>query len=383
MTQTIGRRRTRRPIRVSLPAVVLGALALGACRPVHRSAIDSSLTAEHVRRLWLSYLDSKNGHFSREAATPSPLWDSAERQRWQLYDLAGFYLPDNATYDVIAVQRASSGSGEYQIRTLFTTPNENNPLRARRIWVTSYATRVDTSWMLANALLRSTAGWRRERIGPFTYVVQPGVEFRRERAMRAATFADSAADAFEVPRLTEITYYLTRSVDDVYRIMGLETERVWGPVGGVAQPVNRQIFSGMPSVGEEYRHEIAHMVLLPLIGSTTYFVSEGVPTWLGGTTGMDLRRASRELARFLSEHRAATLDSLIGGGHPPALLYPAAGIFVDLVFRARGVAGVKSLFAAGPGTAQFRASVERLLQRSWSEISDEWRRRAIALGSTQ
>jgi len=266
---------------------------------------------------------------------------------------------------------------EYRIRSLFTTPNENNPLRARRIWVTSYATRVDTSWVLGNALPRSTARWSRERIGPFTYVVQPGVEFRRDRALRAATFADSTADAFGLPRLADITYYLTRSVDDVYRIMGLETERVWGPVGGVAQPVNRQIFSGMPSVGEEYRHEIAHMVLLPLIGSTTYFVSEGVPTWLGGTTGMDLRRASRELARFLSEHPAATLDSLIDGGHPPTLLYPAAGIFVDLVFRARGVAGVKSLFDAGPGAAQFRASVERLLQRSWREIADEWRRRAI------
>jgi len=102
----------------------------------------------------------------------------------------------------------------------------------------------------------------------------------RGRADRAAAFIDSLATAFGVPRLEHLTYYLTSSVDDVYRILGLETDKKWGPVGGLAQPVNHQLLSGIPAVGEDYRHELAHMVIMPLLMGrpTLYFISESVPT---------------------------------------------------------------------------------------------------------
>jgi hypothetical protein len=147
---------------------------------------------------------------------------------------------------------------------------------------------------------------------------------------------DSLATAFGVPRLTSFTYYLTTSSEEIYRIMGLETAIKWGPVGGVAQPTNHQLFSGNPAVGEDYRHELAHMVLLPLMGNTLYFVSEGVPTWVGGTSGMDFKAAAREFAGFLVEHPSVTLDSILDGAFPPRRFYPAPGSR-SLLIGARGL----------------------------------------------
>ena len=204
--------------------------------------------------------------------------------------------------------------------------------------------------------------------------------FDRGRAERAVAFTDSVAAAFGVPRLERLTYYLTSSEDEVYRVMGLETDIKWGPAGGVAQPTNHQLFSGMPSVGEDYRHELAHMVLLPLMGNTSYLVSEGVPTWLGGTTGLDFPTAARKLASYLAAHPAVTLDTFLTRRISPPESYAALAVFVQMVFERGGVDAVKALYDAGVGE-DFRSKMEQMFGRSWSSIVADWRERALSFAS--
>ncbi len=175
-----------------------------------------------------------------------------------------------------------------------------------------------------------------------------------------------------------LTYYLTSSSDQIYRIMGLETDIKYGPVGGLAQPTNHMLFSGMPSIGEDYRHELAHLVLRPLVGNTLYFVSEGVPTWVGGTSGMDFRTAAREFAGHLADHPSVTLDSVVDGALPPKRLYSGAAIFVSMAYAQGGVDAVKKLFASGN---DFRVSMEHLFAKSWIQIVAEWRERALSFRS--
>jgi hypothetical protein len=54
-------------------------------------------------------------------------------------------------------------------------------------------------WVLANALPRKTAAWRREEVGQITYFVEPGLVFNRQKAQRAVAFSDSLAAAFGIP----------------------------------------------------------------------------------------------------------------------------------------------------------------------------------------
>ncbi|HTH65768.1 MAG TPA: hypothetical protein VL563_13860 [Gemmatimonadales bacterium] len=287
------------------------------------------------------------------------------------------YLPDSAAPDAISID--SVAPDEYRVVTRFLEDSATSPMQAPVVRMTVFAVRDNGHWVFANALPRLTRSWRREAVRGLTYVMEPGYPFDRTRAERAAAFVDSLATAFGVPRLTSFTYYLTTSSDEIYRIMGLETDHKWGPVGGVSQPTNHQLFSGNPAVGEDYRHELAHMVLLPLMGNTLYFVSEGVPTWVGGTSGMDFKAAARQFAGFLREHPGVTLDSILDGGLPPKQLYPAAAVFVDMANDVGGVAAVKALYGSGD---DFHKSMERLFKKPWAQIVADWRTKALSFAGS-
>ena len=330
-----------------------------------------------IYRTWVRYLGSIAGHFGTGAWQPSPYWLASEQRRWHVYNLAMAYMPDSATPEVLSIDAASKD--EYRVITRFTEDSATSPMGAPVVRMTVFAVRDQGRWVFANELPRLTRSWRREAVRGLTYVMEPGYPFDRTRAERAATFVDSLATAFGVPRLTSFTYYLTTSSEEIYRIMGLETAIKWGPVGGVAQPTNHQLFSGNPAVGEDYRHELAHMVLLPLMGNTLYFVSEGVPTWVGGTSGMDFKAAAREFAGFLVEHPSVTLDSILDGAFPPRRFYPAAAVFADMANEEGGVAAVKALYDSGE---DFRKSMERLFEKPWEQIAADWRSRALSFAGT-
>jgi hypothetical protein len=332
--------------------------------------------ARAVYQTWKAYLASKEGRYSAGAMVHSPLWQDAEQRRWPVYDLAAVYLADGALPQVIAIERIGVPTGdEYRLVTRFRSggPQASADHWRTAMTVTVYAVRDGDHWLLSNALLRTTSTWHRDTVGPIAYVYAPGYPYNRTRAERAVAFTDSVAAEFNVPRLAPMTYYLTDSVDEVYQIMGLESDVKFGPVGGVAQPVNRQLFSGIPAVGEDYRHELAHLVLAPLVsGRTSYVISEGVPTWLGGTSGKDFPAAASDLGTLLVARPTVTLDSILSGQYTPAQVYAAAAVLTDLVYEHGGLTAVKALFDAGADD-QLRSELVRLLQRPWSVILIDWR----------
>lgn len=350
---------------------------------VHPWTDSTSQTPQaQIYRTWMRYLEATGGHYSRAAFTPSSYWVANEQQRWHVYALALAYLPEGAVAEVLRIEPATDSSGEYRVVTRFTSANENNAMRSRTATVTVFAVPSPTGWLLANALPRLTKTWHRDTVGPITYVYAPQYPFRRDSALRAAAFVDSLAAALGVPRPERLTYFLTSSDEQVYQIMGLETEKRWGPVGGVAQPTNYQLFSGIPALGEDYRHELTHIVILPLMsGSTTYLVSEGVPTWFGGTTGMDYRTSVRGLAGFLRDHPTVGLDSIIDGHYPPAQFYPAAAALVSMVYARGGTDALKALFDDGPTNQDVRAAIAQLFARPWDEVAAQWRQQVLGAGA--
>ncbi len=354
-------------------------LAALAARPWTDSSAQTP--QRQIYRTWMRYLDSSGRRYYGAAFRPSPYWVESEQHQWRVYAFALAYLPDSAVPEVLTIEPVPDGSGEYRLVTRFTSTNENNAMRSRTATLTVFAVPSTDGWRIANALPRLTRSWRRDTIGAITYVMAPSYSFDRARGDQAAAFIDSLAAALRVPRVDHLTYYLASSVDEVSRIMGLETPNKWGPVGGLAQPTNYQLFSGIPSLGEYYRHELTHVVILPLMGTTTYFVSEGVPTWLGGTTGMDFRAAARGLAVYLQEHPAVDLDSILTGRYPVQQFYPAGAVFVKLVYDHGGTEALKALFDCGPTVQDLRMGVERLLDRPWPSIAAEWRQLVLSFAS--
>lgn len=360
---------------------LLIAAGLGACATAPTK--ESELA---VRGVWDEYLASKNGQFAMNAGKPSPLWSASEQAQWPMYDLAGFYLPDKAIPEVLSVTPVNPAiDSAYQIVTRFwpagTAVRDSSAKPV--LTMTVYARRERRRWVLANALPYSTSTWVRETRGRITYRVAPALRFNATKAERSAAFVDSLATAFGVAAPPRLDYYVTESVDQALEILGVVVPERYGAAGGFAKPVNHQVFSGIPALGEEYRHEIAHVVLLPIIrGSvTSLLASEGVPTWVGGTGGRDFDGSVRHLDSLLRAQPQITLDKIVDDMSVSSDIRNAAGaVLAQMVHEAGGVDAARE-YLTTPGRG-IRSVLERLLKRQWPAIVEEWRRRVGRIAAT-
>jgi hypothetical protein len=351
-------------------------------QPIRSRVAVATLAPDAARayRTWEAHLSTRLGKISAAAGQPSPHWVSSEQKKWPMYNLAEFYLRDDLVPEILSITRVGDA---FRIRTALRLTAPPPPTWWSDITLTVYAVREGDAWKIANALLPNTRAWRRDTVGAITYVHARDYPFDRARAKRAVAFTDSLARAFAVPPLAPIDYYLLPDIDAVYRILGLESRIKFGAAGGLAQPVNRQLFSGIPALGEEYRHELAHLVLAPaMTPNTWYLVSEGVATWVGGTSGADFPTAARALAVTLTERPTLSLDSVLTRSYPNPITYSAGAVLVQLVFEHGGTPAVKALLDAGPGYAQMKQGLVRILQRPWAEVMRDWRQRALRYGVT-
>lgn len=359
---------------------LLLAVSLSAC-----IGAPSRASEDAVRQLWNEYLASKHGQFAANAGTPDPRWDAGEQRQWPMYDLAGFYLPDHAIPEVLSVTPVNASvDSAYAIVTRFWPQGATvrDSTAQPVLTMTVYARREGRQWRLANAVPFRTSSWVRETRGRITYRVAPALRFDETKALRAARFVDSLATAFGVQPPPRIDYYVTESVDQALDILGVVTTERFGAAGGFAKPVNFQVFSGIPALGEEYRHELAHVVLLPIIrgGSTTLLASEGVPTWLGGTAGRDFSGSVRHLASQQKAQPQLTLDRIVDDMRISADIRNAAGaVLAAMVHEAGGADAVREYLLIPE--RDIREVLERLLQRPWPAIVSDWQRRVNAMAT--
>jgi hypothetical protein len=251
--------------------------------------------------------------------------------------------------------------------------------------MTVFARREGGRWVLGNALPFLTATWVRQTRGSISYFVAPQLTFDADKAFRATTFVDSLAAAFGVAAPAHIEYYVTESVDQALRILGVEVPERFGAAGGFSKPVNGQVFSGIPQLGENYRHELAHVVLLPVLrgAETSLLASEGVPTWLGGTAGRDFRASVRHLESVMRTQPHLTLDAIVdSAGVASEIRNTAGGVLAEMLDEAGGAEAVREFLRAGGRPPTIRAALERLLQRPWSAIVADWRSSVGRLAAT-
>jgi len=361
--------------------LIAGATARVSSQPVRSRVQVAHLSRDAARAYgtWVAYLETRRGRISSAAGMPSPFWSTAEQQRWPMYNLAAYYLVDEAVPEILAIDPVGA---MFRITTAFRVTAPPPATWYTNVTLTVYAVREGDTWKLANALGPNTRTWQRTTRGPITYVFAPKYPFDRARAARAVAFTDSLARAFGVPPLAPITYYLLPDIDAVYDVLGLASSVKFGAGGGLAQPVNRQLFSGTPAVGEEYRHELAHLVLAPLLTSnSSYLASEGVPTWLGGTSGGDFPTAARALAATLLARPALSLDSVMTRRYPNPITYASGAVLAAMLFEHGGTPAVKAWLQAGPASEDTRQTLARLLQRAWPEVVRDWRVRTLRYGT--
>ena len=340
--------------------------------------VDTLGKAQHdLLVLWRSYLNERPYTYE-----PKRQWSSVEQRRWPIFDLAmpavyqsaAEYQRTRAT--VVALDAANPGdSSVFVIRTLFTSQDSASgrelPVALTRV----YAVREGGAWVLANALTRLTADWRRTVMGPITFIYPRDHRFDPVLARHAVRFADSLATVFGAPHPKGVTYYLARSPEEAFRISGVDFARPG--TTGRSFPGNYMIFSGLPAYGEFYPHELTHLTLGWLPGlPMPPVLDEGLAFWLGGSRGRSWPELRADLAVALQADSSLTLSRLLA--ERPAtdpLRSTAAGGLLQLAHERGGVSMVKRVLspAHGPTARDILRGAEDALGCTRAELEAGWR----------
>jgi len=337
----------------------------------------SSGSVAAIYHRWAAFLSSSAPRYTAPFAAPSPFWSLEDQRRWNSFAPALGFVSEGAVPFVLDIRPASAGSDSvYVVKTLFQVPATGGGLLPDAL-VRVYAVREHANWVFSNALPRTTRGWQHRTVGPFEYVYPPAHNFDVVRAHRAGLFADSLASAFGLPKISGITYYMAGSPDEMNRIIGLDWLPTLTDVGAFNSADDHLLVSGDAAQGENYRHEIVHLVLAPLAAHGIHEVlQEGVATWLGGTLGMDPTVTHRTFAVYLRAHPDITLNSILLESRDRGFR-PAGAAVCEMVYEHSGIAGLKTLFNAGRTDGALKAALEEIMNETWPEVEAAWRRAAL------
>lgn len=373
----------------AVAAVVFAARLLGQAPPAVHVALGFGVdTARSPNReifaLYHHYLEHR-----LDTIRPNPDWSPSEQQRWPVFDLVSGYVYQGFTnFTVLQLAPASGLDSTWLIRVLVSAVDSTQAVRPLALYRT-YAVREAGRWVLANALPRMTRDWPHETIGSVTFRYPPTHSFARARATETVRFADSLARAFEV-RVPEIEYYFTDDLIETLRALGLEYFPIGqDTVGGRSNAPDGQVYVGSSAAGETYRHEVAHIVLQPLVKRLhpSGLLMEGLMTWTGGSAGLGFRSLLPGFAHYMDQHPGTTLDTVFQ--HPPPregsldVGYDGAAVLCAMVFEHAGLRGIEALLGTGGDAEQVSTAAARIFGVPRQELDLQWRQWITAHASRE
>lgn len=338
--------------------------------------------AREIFALWRNYLTGR-----ADSVRARSYWSPREQAEWTVYDLlSGYVYQGFSNFTVVHLAPAVGLDSTYLIRTLVSAVDDSThavrPLALYRV----YVTRERGKWMLANPLPRLTRHWKRETVGPITFVYPPTHAFVRGSAEATGRFVDSLARAFHLPVPSRITYYFTDDLLEMFGALGLDFFPLGSDtVGGRSNTVDRLVFVGSSSAGEVYRHELAHVILQPLVGrgNTAGLVMEGLMTWTGGSAGLSYKDLLPGLKTYINAHPDLTLKSILTDPPPRVgtldVAYDTFATLCHMIYEEGGLAALRAWLNAGREPETVLSAAARLLQVPAGQLDTVWRRRLATL----
>src|SRR4051812_35597814 len=264
---------------------------------------------------------------------------------------------------ILAVTGVGAGDSLYVVKVIHasadSTRQQITPLALQRF----YAVRAPGSpfgWQLSSPLPRVTSNWAHRDAGRITFWYEPGQRQSPAKAKRAWEFADSAARLFGGSPPAHLDAYLTASMENAQRLVGLDfVPENSGPgtgYGGRSGAANI-LRLGDPRLGEAYLHEIVHAVVGPLVPARNSVFGEGVAVWLGGSEDKSLKELYPILRAYQRAHPTLSMQEVLqgagpGGNEAVLALYATRGLIVDSVYRRSGIPGLRRFAEVSGGPAE-------------------------------
>jgi hypothetical protein len=340
--------------------------------------IDTSVTeVRDIVRLTRAYLAHPDS-----TAQSRGLWSTQSRFDARYGDLAlEAYQGFPAT--IIGVTGTGAGDSVFVVKIIHGSADSSGtlrPLALQRIYVIR-APGSPFGWQLSSPLPRLTRGWVHRDFGRVTYWYGPGQTPSSLKGRRAAQFIDSVAALFGVNPPAHLDAYLTGTMDEGERLLGLDFfPENSGPgtgLGGRGGGPGILLLSN-PTLGEAYLHELVHAVIGPTVESRNSLFGEGVATWLGGSEGKSLRELYTSLHDYQQAHPNISLLQLLQGeggeGHDTVIaLYATRALIIDSIYRNSGIAGLRQFGKVSGRPADVIKALPTYIGGMNQDVSQWWR----------
>lgn len=302
------------------------------------------------------------------------LWSTSSQFDRRYGDISAGDTYQGFRATIIGIVPATNSDSVYVVKILHATADSSgrriSPLALQRL----YAVRQSGApfgFRLSAALPRLTKNWERRNRGRLTFWYAPGTKPNSRKVIDAAKFVDSVATLFQVTAPQHLDVYIAETIDEVQRATGLdfvvEASGPGGGRGGFSLP-SGIILVGDPNIGEAYFHEFVHAIIGPTLRPGNGLLSEGVPTWLGGSQ----RRTPPEMYALLKREQDADSSLTLAGvldydfeNRPAKLgsdLQRATGALIaNAVFRKRGIGGLRKF-------TQLRGDTNTLLRELAAQL---------------
>lgn len=291
---------------------------------------------------------------------------------------------------IIGVTGAAPGDSVFAVKIIYGPADSSgttmHPITLQRL----YAVRAPGSpygWQFSSPLQRLTRAWTHRDFGRITYWYAPGITPSSTKGLRASRFVDSVAKLFSVKPPSHLDAYLTATMDEGLRLIGLdfslENSGPGSGFGGRGGGAGDYLILSDPRVGEAYLHELVHSVLGPTLQSWNSLFNEGVASWLGGSGNLSPRELYTGLEAYQRSHtNISMLDVLQGGGgddHDAVVaLYGTRALIADSIYRSSGIPGLKRFAQVTGRPADLIAALPSYIAGMGTDSNLWWRSETAA-----
>jgi hypothetical protein len=286
---------------------------------------------------------------------------------------------------IVGVTGAAPGDSVFAVKIIHGSADSSGthlqPVALERL----YAVRAPGSpygWQFSSPLPRLTRTWAHRDFGRITYWYEPGITPSPAKGLQASRFVDSVATLFSVRPPTHLDAYLTATMDDGLRLMGLDfSVQNSGPgtgFGGRGGGAGDYLILSDPRLGEAYLHELVHSVLNPTLQSRNSIFNEGVAAWLGGSGDQSPRELFITLQNYQRTHpNISLLDLFQGRGgedhQAVAAFYGTRALIADSIYRSSGIAGLKRFAKVSGPPADLIATLPDYIAGMGADPNVWWR----------
>jgi len=249
---------------------------------------------------WKSYMDELNLENLRNGAQlnkmPESLkkyWAESETNAFDFPDLAYTYLRSKGSVwytndNEYFLGVTNRGNNLFQIKTLFNTTREGPFKGFPSVMLTIYVRKTSNGLQLENAFTHNMSSLIKDTANNITYYYPKDYAFADSISILLNQRIEQFKKGFKIENTKPIIYVLSNRLTAISQLFGIDYNyfdyaSIANTIQGGYTLVNNMIFIG--GGGENYLHEIIHLLLSDYERGSYSFFEEGIATYFGEHVG--------------------------------------------------------------------------------------------------